>query len=129
MKSITDKSENLREIIKQNADVLAVAETKIDASFPSAQIFLEGYRSLYRLDISHKSGGLLVYVKAVIPFRQLSLLKFQFRIQALPFELNLRKEKWLVISIYRQLLDLLSQFLESLTGIIDFPLMHTILLL
>ena len=127
--SITNKFENLQEIIKQNADVLAVAETKIDASFQSTQIFLEGYRSLYRLDISHKSGGLLVYVKATIPFRQLSLLKFQFRIQALPFELNLRKEKWLVISIYRQLLDLLSQFPEFLTGIIDFPLMHTILLL
>ena len=129
MNSITNKFENLQEIIKQNADVLAVAETKIDASLQSTQIFLEGYRSLYRLDISHKSGGLLVYVKATIPFRQLSLLKFQFRIQALPFELNLRKEKWLVISIYRQLLDLLSQFPEFLTGIIDFPLMHTILLL
>ena len=129
MNSITNKFENLQEIIKQNADVLAVAETKIDASFQSTQIFLERYRSLYRLDISHKSGGLLVYVKATIPFRQLSLLKFQFRIQALPFELNLRKEKWLVISIYRQLLDLLSQFPEFLTGIIDFPLMHTILLL
>ena len=129
MNSITNKFENLQEIIKQNADVLAVAETKIDASFQSTQIFLEGYRSLYRLDISQKSGGLLVYVKATIPFRQLSLLKFQFRIQALPFELNLRKEKWLVISIYRQLLDLLSQFPEFLTGIIDFPLMHTILLL
>ena len=129
MNSITNKFENLQEIIKQNADVLAVAETKIDASFQSTQIFLERYRSLYRLDISHKSGGLLVYVKATIPFRQLSLLKFQFRIQALPFELNLRKEKWLVISIYRQLLDLLSQFPEFLTGIIDVPLMHTILLL
>ena len=44
----------------------------------------------------------------------------QFRIQALPFELNLRKEKWVVISIYTPPLDLLSRSLESLTGIIDF---------
>ena len=36
-----NKFENLREIIKQNVDVLAVAEAKIDASFPSAQFFLE----------------------------------------------------------------------------------------
>ena len=78
--SIRNKFENLREIIKQNVDVLAVAETKIDASFPSAQFFLEGYHSPYRLDISRKSGGLLVYVKATIPSRQLSLPKFQFRI-------------------------------------------------
>ena len=93
MNSIRNKFENLREIIKHNLDVLAVAETKIDASFPSPQFFLEGYHSPYRLDISGKSGGLLVYVKAAIPSRQLSLSKFQFRIQALPFELNLRKEK------------------------------------
>ena len=33
-------SSNLREIIKQNADVLAVRETKIDASFPSVQFLL-----------------------------------------------------------------------------------------
>ena len=32
--SIRNKFENLREIIKQNVDVLAVAETKIGASFP-----------------------------------------------------------------------------------------------
>ena len=85
MNSVRNKFENLREIIKQNVDVLAVAETKIDASFLSAQYFLEGYHSPYRLDISRKSGGLLVYVKATIPSRQLSLPKFQFTIQALPF--------------------------------------------
>ena len=33
-------SSKLREIIKQNADVLAVRETKIDASFPSVQFLL-----------------------------------------------------------------------------------------
>ena len=118
--SIRNKFENLREIITQNVDALVVAKTKIDASFPSAQFFLKGYHSPYRLDISRKSGGLLVYVKATIPSCQLSLPKFQFRIQALPFELSLRKEKWSVISIYRPPLDSLSQFLESLTGIIDF---------
>ena len=85
MNSIRNKFANLREIIKQNVDVLAVVETKIDASFPSAQFFFEVFHSPYRLDISPKSGGLLAYVKATIPSRQLSLPKFQFRIQALPF--------------------------------------------
>ena len=37
--------------------------------------------------------------------------------QALPFELNLRKEKWIVISTYRSSLDSLSPFLESFTDI------------
>ena len=74
--------QNLREIIKQNVDGLAVAETKIDSSFPSAQFLLEGCHSLYRRDISHKSSGILVYVKEKVSFHQLSLRTFQFRIQA-----------------------------------------------
>ena len=72
--------------------MLAVADTKIDSSFPSAQSFLEWNYSLYRLDISHKSSALLVYIKATLRSRQLSLPKFQFRIQALLSELNLRKK-------------------------------------
>ena len=34
------RSSNLCEIIKQNADVLVVRETKIDASFPLVQFLL-----------------------------------------------------------------------------------------
>ena len=49
---------NFRKIIKQNVDVLAIAGTKIDASFSSVQFFLEGYHSPYRFDICHKSGVL-----------------------------------------------------------------------
>lgn len=41
--------------------MLPGAETKIDASFPSAQFFLERNHSPGRLDISQKRGGLLVY--------------------------------------------------------------------
>ena len=119
MNSIKNKLENLREIMKQSVNMLAAAETKIDASFPSAQFFLEGCHGPYRLDISRRSGGFLLY-KATISSCQLSLSKFQFRIQALPFELNLRKEKWLAILIYRPPMDSLSRVLESLTGIIDF---------
>ena len=100
--------------------MLAAVETKIDTSFSSTQFFLEGYHSPYRLDIPRKSGTLLVYVKVTIPSCQLFLPKFKFRTQALPFDLNLRNKKWLVISIYRPPSDLLSRFLESLTSIIDF---------
>ena len=38
-----------------------------------------------------------------------------FKINAIPIELNLRKEKWLVISMYRRPLESLSCFLDSLT--------------
>ena len=32
-------------------DILIVVETKIDASFPTAQYSAEGYHKLYRLDV------------------------------------------------------------------------------
>ena len=40
-------------------------------------------------------------------------------IQAIPFEINFRKEKWLVISIYRLPSQNSEYFLNSLTKIID----------
>ena len=33
-------------------DILIVAETKIDASFPTAQFSAEGHHKPYRLDVS-----------------------------------------------------------------------------
>ena len=71
-----------------------------DASFPSAQFVLEGYHSPYRLDISSRSGSILVYVKSSILSRRLSCENLCDAIQGVPLDINLRKEKWLVILIY-----------------------------
>ena len=79
-----------------------------------------GYHTPYRLDVNSKNGGLLVYVKSSIPSRSLSCNKDCNSIQAIPFEINLRKEKWLVISIYRPLSQNSEYFLNSLTKIIDY---------
>ena len=56
---------SFREVVMENVDILAIAETKIDESFPTAQFLLVGYHSPYRL-------GILVYVKSSIPSRQLN---------------------------------------------------------
>ena len=70
--SVRNKFTDFQEIINGNVDVVSIAETKIDASFPSAQFVLEGYHSPYRLDISSRGGGILVYVKPSILSRRLS---------------------------------------------------------
>ena len=82
-------------------DAVSIVETKIDASFPSAQFVYEGYHWPYRLDISSKSGGVLVYVKSSIPSRRVSCENLCNSTEAAPFEINSIKEKWFVISIYR----------------------------
>ena len=109
----------MQKVICDNVDILTIAETKIDSSFPTAQFRLANYHTPYRLDISNKSGGILVYIKSNIPTRQLNCGNLCKSIQAVPFEINLRKEKWLVISIYRPPSQNSEFFLNSLTSIID----------
>ena len=79
--SIRKKFDDLKLTI--DADILCIAETKIDEIFPTAQV----------LDISDKQGGLLIYIKPHLPSRLLSNHISPKDIKAIPFELNLRKEK------------------------------------
>ena len=118
--SVRNKFTDFQEIINGNVDVVSTAETKIDASFSSDQFALEGYHSPYRLDISSRNGAILVYVKSSIPSRCMSCENLCDSIQAVPFEINLRKEKWLVISIYRPPSQNSEYFLNNLTVMIDF---------
>ena len=62
--SIRNKMGSLREVVMENVDILAIAETKIDESFPTAQFLLVGYHSPYRVNKFPESGDILVYVKS-----------------------------------------------------------------
>ena len=118
--SVRNKFTDFQEIINGNVDVVSIAETKIDASFPSAQFVLEGYHSPYRLDISSRSGSILEYVKSSIPSRRQSCENLCGSIKAVPVEISLRKEICLVISIYRAPSQNSEYFLNKLTVMIDF---------
>ena len=97
--SIRNKFNNLQEVIKGNIDVFMIAETKIDGSFATAQFLLGNYDYPFRLDINSKSGDILVYVKPSFPSRKQKCVVWLKSLQVIPFELNLRKEKWMMISI------------------------------
>ena len=43
-----------------NIDILMISESKLDASFPTSQLYINGYTSPYRLDRIGKGGGILV---------------------------------------------------------------------
>ena len=88
-------------------------ETNLDASFPSVQFILEGYHTPYR-------GGILVYVRSSIPSRFLSDEELCRSIQAIPFGINFRMEKWLVISVYCPPLQNSEYFVDSHTNIINY---------
>ena len=118
--SVRNKFTDLQTIINGNVDIVSIAETKLDDSFPSTQFTLEGYHTPYRLEVNNKSGGILVYVKPSIPSHCLCYEELRISIQATTFEINLRKEKWLVISIYCPHSQNSEYFLNSLIKIIDY---------
>ena len=70
------------------------------------------------MDFTDKSIGLLVYVRSYFSLRQLT--KISPDIQALVFEINLRKGKWFFLSIYKPPSQNCQYFLDSLHNIIDF---------
>ena len=60
--SVRHKLQDLFEFVNKTINIVANAETKINAKFPSSQFLIEGMKKPYRLDITDKSGGHLVYV-------------------------------------------------------------------
>ena len=90
----------MQELIKDSINVVMIAETKTDASLKTVQFLLDNYHEPLRLNINSKSGGILVYVKSSVPSRKLKYDILLKSIQAIPCKINLRKEEWLVISIY-----------------------------
>ena len=112
------KFEEIKFFCMYNADNLLIGETKLDSSFPDAQFFIEVYNKPLRLDVSGRSGGLLAFTKPHLPIRQLTKLKIPMHIQIIIFELNLRKEIWLVISVYKPSVTFLTGYLKLLTFIV-----------
>ena len=101
-------------------DLLAIAETKLDDSFPEGQFIKQGYKKPYRFDKSSRSGGLLVYVRSDIPSKLLTSFAFQKDIQIITIELNLHRQKWLVITLYKPPQQDTKHFLHHLSEGLDF---------
>ena len=88
LNSIRNKLDNLSMMISDNIDILVIAETKIESSFPSNKFQIEGYKIPFRLAISERSGGILVYVTDNFITKE-HKVTMTHDIQAVYFELNL----------------------------------------
>ena len=117
--SVRNKIEGLFSLIENYFDVICIAETKLDSSFPKGQFYISGYKTPFRLDISDKSGGLLVYVKQGLSSVCLAKFSLPTDIQIIPIELRLNSAKWLIIFIYRPPKQDISYFLTWLSDLID----------
>ena len=117
--SIRNKFQGLVEIVNGNIDILMIAETKLDTSFPNEQFSIHGYCKPLRLDRNSNGGGLLVYVRDDIPSFQLKSFTFKDDIECICFEINLRKKKWALFCIYRPPTQEQSYFFDELSKAID----------
>ena len=98
--SIRNKFGSLCSLISSYVDILSIAETKLDYSILNAQLLIPNFHQQFPLDINRNSEGLLVFVRSSIPARMLFDYRLPPDIPAIPFEINQRKEKWLIINIF-----------------------------
>ena len=96
MNSIRNKFHDFVSLLQGYVDVLVIAETKLDSSFPTSKFMIPGYKIPYRLVVSAHSGGLvLVYVNEQVISKEVTGIAVPHDIQAKVIKLNLRKAKWL----------------------------------
>ena len=81
-------------MIKTDLDIIIVTETKLDKRFPKNQFLIKGFG-----ESNH--GGLLVHVRHGINAKELPITNFPKGIQVIPLVLSIRKQKWLLLPIYR----------------------------
>ena len=61
------KVDAIRTIIPDNLDIMVFNETKIDASYPDAELLIRGFRKPFRKDRNAWGGGVLIYVRSDLP--------------------------------------------------------------
>ena len=88
--SIRNKFEMLKEVIGNKINIFLISETKLDDTFVLSQFILEGFTPLYRLDRTEHGGGLMLFIREDIPFKQLPNVNPSGKIENIFVEINLR---------------------------------------
>ena len=70
--SLVSKFDELKVIGQGIFDILIINETKLDASFPVNQFFINGFSTPYRLDRNRNEGGIIIYVRENISRKMLT---------------------------------------------------------
>ena len=122
--SLRFKFEDLKEVLSNSLpDVLVLAETKLDKSFPNAQFFLSEYFEPTRKDFSCHSGGIIEYIQKGIIRKRLEDLELN-SFESIASEITINKEKTFLLSFYRterqeNRLDNIKKFFQELSVKLD----------
>ena len=70
--SLTNKFDQLKEIVLKYIDILVITETKLDDTFPNAQFLVRRFSKPFRLDRNRKGRKVIIYVRENIPSKLLT---------------------------------------------------------
>ena len=76
-----------------------ISETKLGETFAAAQLSLQGFCDPYRFDLNRNGGGIMLYIREVIPSRLIEK-KLRNNSEYFLVEINLRKKMWLLCCSY-----------------------------
>ena len=94
------KLDAIKIIITGNIDIMVFGETKLDDSYPMAQLLIDGFGKPFRLDRNSYEGDLLINVRSDIPCKQRNKHEFSNNIEGIFVEINIRKSIWLLLGTY-----------------------------
>ena len=97
---------------------MCIGESKLDSTFQNSLFCLDKFKHPIRLDVSSRSGGLLLYTRDTLSTRQINC-SLKPDIQCIAMELKMHTRNWLVLFIYRNPKQDLKYFLDELTNLID----------
>ena len=113
-----------------NIDILIITESKLDETFPDSQFTMDGNPPPppFRCDRNSNGGGIIIYAREDIPWKELKELKVHhipqlYFLEGIFLEVNLKKSKWLLFGGYNPSKDSIPHFLHQLSSSFD-KLMH-----
>ena len=101
-------------MVRDKVHLLMIFERKLNSSFSNAQFYMS-----YRLDRNSKGGGIILYVREDIPSKLVNPSCTNHDIEYFLVELNLRKQKWLLICSYNPHKTRIKGYLECISKEID----------
>ena len=94
--SLPNKFEQLKDTVMQHIDVFVLTKTKLDDTFPTTQLLVNGFSETTDLTEIERGGGVIVYIREDIPSKLLDKHIFLYDMDGLFVELNFRKCKRLL---------------------------------
>ena len=82
-------------------EILCIDETKLDSSFPNAQIHLPDYQfPPFQTDRNSSGGGKIVYIRNRIIVKRLTVYEVQ-NTESIYVEISIKRRKWRILFTYR----------------------------